>query len=835
MAVVVLVRRQPHRAFLVVAGVVLVLAVLVLARATGSALATSSGDPYDVPVVVDTNPDPNVVETSITAVEASVDVGNGVTAHALTFNGSIPGPEFRLKVGDTVIVHFKNDLDEVTGIHWHGIELPNRSDGTPLTQNQVEPGGTYLYKFTVTRPGIYWYHPHHHASTNQVFKGLYGSIIVTDPNEAALQASGALPSAAQTRTLALTDITVCKESPNNDTETVDTSLPHVSGGATPGVQGANPKQLCETAVFDPEGNVIPGPLAAGDVPNVQKGGNSGAVAEGQTLLTNGKNVGGRAGDPSAPGALAAGASTMDVRPGQGLRLQLGNAATTRFFRLNLTDASGTQIPLIRVGGQGGLLNNAVREGGVVAGFDTHYFAGEILLDPGDRADVVAAIPATATGVLTLWTEDFERTGPAGAFAGTPTEPVAHFNVIGSVVAPAYTIAAGTPLRSATGDPVAVLGAATGTLLDPAAFAPVKIGLTPTTSDITLTNSSSPLPGTDPPAGNTLGVNALQGAHDNTGDYASEGHMPSTRYAKLGDVLELTVTNMTGAHHPFHLHGFSIQPIDLTKAASPTFTFAPEFVDNIDVPGGYTLRFRIKLEDRPLVDGVTLGGGLGRWVFHCHIFFHATFGMISELDVVAANGNEKPTVDTDAGIVAVVAGDPATMHGAYHDADGDAVTLSASAGTVTDHGDGTFDWNLATTTSTHRELVFITATENVAGKKAQTVFQLEITYEFGGFQSPFPHEKYQAGSTIPLKFTLNDADGRPLPDSDAAALASTCSVRIQFSGGTPSPNCATYSGKAFRFNLQTSKNLVPGTYTITVEVLSGGSVIMSEDIDIEIRT
>ena len=300
--------------------------------------------------------------------------------------------------------------------------------------------------------------------------------------------------------------------------------------------------------------------------------------------------------------------------------------------------------------------------------------------------------------------------------------------------------------------------------------PVKIGLTPTTSDITLTNSSSPLPGTDPPAGNTLGVNALQGAHDNTGDYASEGHMPSTRYAKLGDVLELTVTNMTGAHHPFHLHGFSIQPIDLTKAASPTFTFAPEFVDNIDVPGGYTLRFRIKLDDRPLVDGVTLGGGLGRWVFHCHIFFHATFGMISEVDVVAPNGNEKPTVDTDDASVAVVAGDPATMHGTYHDPDGDAVTLSSSVGTVTDHGDGTFDWSFPTTTSTGRQLVYVTATENSGGKKAQTVFQLEITFKFGGFQQPFPQAKYQAGSTIPLKFTLLDANNAALPDADEIGRA-----------------------------------------------------------------
>ena len=115
---------------------------------------------------------------------------------------------------------------------------------------------------------------------------------------------------------------------------------------------------------------------------------------------------------------------------------------------------------------------------------------------------------------------------------------------------------------------------------------------------------------------------------------------SARYAKLGDVLQLTVTNMTGAHHPFHLHGFSIQPISLTDTMAgpppppnssdaspgigPPYTFPyHEFRDNIDVPAGYTLTFRVRLDDRPQMDGVTLGGGLGRWVFHCHIFFHAS--------------------------------------------------------------------------------------------------------------------------------------------------------------------------------------------------------------------
>ncbi|HET6896836.1 MAG TPA: multicopper oxidase domain-containing protein, partial [Vicinamibacteria bacterium] len=211
-------------------------------RLTWPALATSGGDPYSVPVVVDTNPDPNIVETTIVADEATVDIGNGVMANAQTFNGQLPAPAFNLKVGDTVIVHFENHLDHPTGIHWHGIELANASDGTPLTQNQVAPGGSFLYKFRVSRPGIYWYHPHHHASTNQVFKGLYGPIVITDPNEAALQASGVLPSAGQTLTLALSDITVCKAPGTNDTRTFPASAPWIGGGSLPD-QGTPPVSL----------------------------------------------------------------------------------------------------------------------------------------------------------------------------------------------------------------------------------------------------------------------------------------------------------------------------------------------------------------------------------------------------------------------------------------------------------------------------------------------------------------------------------------------------------------------------------------------------------------
>jgi FtsP/CotA-like multicopper oxidase with cupredoxin domain len=706
-----LIRRQPRAAALIAAAAVAIaVATLLVASSTGR--ATSGVSPYTVPSVVDTNPAANVVETTLVAKESTIDIGGGVTAHAQTFNGAVPGPTFHLRVGDTVIVHYKNELAHPSSIHWHGIELSNAMDGTPFTQNQVPPGGQFLYKFKVSRPGIYWYHPHHHSSTNQVFKGLYGMILVDDPNDAALQADGTLPPAAQTKPIVFSDVTVCKAAGSNDTVTYDPGMPWVGGGPLPGQPNPTPDKLCEApTAIDEDGNARPS-FVAGDIPNNQTLATNGRVNEGQTVLTNGMNVGGRAGSPAAPGALSPGASTLDVQAGQGLRLNLLNAATVRYARLRLTTSTGAIVPLVRVGGEGGLLDHAVVEGddGTPGVFDTGFDTGEILLPPGSRADVVAAIPPSATGVLTLWTEDYNRTG--NGFSNIPTVPVMHLNVTGT--APTYTIADGTPLRSATGDPVDVVGAATGTLLDPGTFSPAKLGLA--SQDIRLTTNGT----------TSLGINDVFGTHDVAGDYADAPHLGSTRYARVGDTLQLTVTNVTSAHHPFHMHGFSIQPISLTKAANPTYTWPyAEFRDNIDVPAGYSLTFRVKIEDRPLADGTTLGGALGRWVFHCHIFFHAVDGMLGELVVVpSASGNERPNVNTNATSVAVTAGQTATMAGTFSDPDDDAVTLSASSGTVTQHADGTWSWSRATTSAGQSGFVYITATD-VAGNKNQTVFSLAV--------------------------------------------------------------------------------------------------------------
>ncbi len=739
------VRRWAYRA-LALAAALAIAAVIALAGSDSPSLAVSGGSAYDVPFVSDTNPAPNVVETTLTADESDVQVRNGVTAHALAYNGTIPGPTFDLNVGDRVIVHFQNRLEHETGIHWHGIELPNGMDGTPFTQNMVPAGGDFLYEFTVTRPGIFWYHPHHHSSTNQVFKGLYGMIRVKDPNEDQLQAVGTLPSDSQTLPIVLSDTTICKTQGSNDLHTYndnDDATPAITqpwaGNAAandlPHQLAPTPSNLCQgPAVNSAGGGSDPYPIdedgdlrpafAAGDIPNIQTKNANGRTNEGQTVLTNGRVVGGRAGGPLADqpggvGALAAGAEVRDVQPGQGLRLELLNASAVRYMRLHLTTPSGAQVPLFRVGGEGGLLNSAVQEGGTQGSWPTGFTLGEILLPPGTRADVVAAIPAAPTsGVLTLWTRDFNRTG--AGFTNTATVPVMHLNLSGPTVTPAYTIASGTPLRAATGDPVETLGPPNGNLLNPATFSPSKLGSA--NQNIQLTAA----------VGNQLGVDGTFGTHEvpPNVDFTDAAHLASSRYAETGDTLLLTAQNATpGANHPFHLHGFSIQPVRLDAPpfgpGGNDFLWPyPEFRDNIDIPPGYRLQFRLRLDQRPMSDGTTAGGELGRWLFHCHIFFHATNGMISELVVTDANGNEAPTVDVTGVSATADQGAPASITGTYDDRDADPVTLTASQGTVTDTGGGTWKWEHTVGNEETSKYVYITATDS-KGNKGQAPFQLNV--------------------------------------------------------------------------------------------------------------
>ena len=105
------------------------------------------------------------------------------TVRMLAYNGSIPGPTLRVRQGTEVVVNAANDGDLETTVHWHGLRLDNRFDGTHHTQDPIEPGGAFEYRISFPDPGVYWYHPHIRQDYGQEM-GLYGTIVVepTDPD-----------------------------------------------------------------------------------------------------------------------------------------------------------------------------------------------------------------------------------------------------------------------------------------------------------------------------------------------------------------------------------------------------------------------------------------------------------------------------------------------------------------------------------------------------------------------------------------------------------------------------------------------------------------------------
>ena len=131
----------------------------------------------------DLNPDPNIVEVNLVAKFADVEVAPGKRVRAWTYNGGLPGPLIKGKVGDRLIVHFTNELDQETTVHWHGVRVPIEMDGVPdISQPPVKKGETFDYDFVLRDAALYWYHPHV-MSAAQVGFGLYGALLVEDPAE----------------------------------------------------------------------------------------------------------------------------------------------------------------------------------------------------------------------------------------------------------------------------------------------------------------------------------------------------------------------------------------------------------------------------------------------------------------------------------------------------------------------------------------------------------------------------------------------------------------------------------------------------------------------------
>lgn len=276
-------------------------------------------------------------------------------------DGSYLGPVIRLTRGQRVRIRFVNRLNEASIVHWHGLDVPEAADGHPRLA--VAAGGEYVYDFTVTnRAGTFWYHPHPHMRTaTQVYQGLAGMLIVSDPEEQAL----ALPAGAGELLCMLQDRRFDAKN----------QLVYASAGMGTG-----------TGMGMGMGMGMRGGMGAG---------------MGQMMET----MNGWLGDRMLVSGRVQPVRDVDRRT---YRVRLLNGSNARFYKLAWSDGTGMTV----IGGDGGLLERA-------------HTRPALTLAPGQRADVLldlSAHPLGSTVLLTSLAFPAEATGRVGMMDETSPVP-----------------------------------------------------------------------------------------------------------------------------------------------------------------------------------------------------------------------------------------------------------------------------------------------------------------------------------------------------------------------------------------------------------------------------
>ncbi len=118
-------------------------------------------------------------EYEIIAVDREIEIAPGVYFPAWTYNGQVPGPTLRATEGDRIRIRFLNEGSHPHTIHFHGWHPPEMDGSAP--EDQVPPGGEFLYEFDAEPFGLHLYHCHAIPLKRHIHKGLYGVFIVDPP------------------------------------------------------------------------------------------------------------------------------------------------------------------------------------------------------------------------------------------------------------------------------------------------------------------------------------------------------------------------------------------------------------------------------------------------------------------------------------------------------------------------------------------------------------------------------------------------------------------------------------------------------------------------------
>ena len=136
-------------------------------------------DPTDIPAQIGVR-EPQTVRIDLEAIEVEGQLADGTTYTYWTFNGQVPGPFYRVRVGDTIEVHMKNRTNSTMAhsVDFHAVTGP----GGGATMTQTAPGEETMFTAKALNPGLYVYHCATPMVAQHIANGMYGLILV-EPEE----------------------------------------------------------------------------------------------------------------------------------------------------------------------------------------------------------------------------------------------------------------------------------------------------------------------------------------------------------------------------------------------------------------------------------------------------------------------------------------------------------------------------------------------------------------------------------------------------------------------------------------------------------------------------
>ncbi|NOT05233.1 MAG: nitrite reductase, copper-containing [Anaerolineales bacterium] len=142
------------------------------APATGADIVRS---PIDLPAPLEIR-EPTTVVINLEAIEVEGQLSDGTTYTYWTFNGAVPGPFFRVRLGDTIEVHMKNTTGSVMNhsVDFHAVTGP----GGGAAMTQTKPGEETMFTAKAINPGLFVYHCATPMVANHITNGMYGLILV---------------------------------------------------------------------------------------------------------------------------------------------------------------------------------------------------------------------------------------------------------------------------------------------------------------------------------------------------------------------------------------------------------------------------------------------------------------------------------------------------------------------------------------------------------------------------------------------------------------------------------------------------------------------------------